>query len=61
MKVTLSLWGGLIHQENPLKCVNEESSTERRSYNRQVSRSPQLYCQDLSQYWLDKIRKALSS
>ena len=32
----------LIHQEVPPKCVNEESSTERRSYNRQVNRSPQL-------------------
>ena len=31
----------LIHQVSP-KCVNEESSTERRSYNRQVNRSPQL-------------------
>ena len=34
---------GLIHQEVSPKCINEESSTERRSYNRQ----------DQSQYWLD--------
>ena len=33
---------GLTHQEALPKCVNEESSTERRSYNRQVNRSPQL-------------------
>ena len=52
---------GLIHQEVSLKCVNEESSTERRSFNRQVNRSPQLYFQGLSQYWLDKIRNAFSS
>ena len=33
---------GLIHQEVSPKCVNEESSTERGSNNRQVNRSPQL-------------------
>ena len=32
---------GLIRQVPP-KCVSEESSTERHSYNRQVNRSPQL-------------------
>ena len=32
----------LIHQDASLKCVNEENLTERRSYNRQVNRSPQL-------------------
>ena len=41
---------GPIHQEFSLKCVNEESSTERGSHNRQVNRPPQLECQDLSQY-----------
>ena len=45
-----------IHHEVSSKCISEESSTERRSYNRQVDRSPQL-----SQYWSDKIRKAFSS
>ena len=40
----------LIHQDVSPKCVNEENSTERRSYNRQVNRSPQLQCEDLSQY-----------
>ena len=34
--------GGLIHQEVSPKCNNEESSTERHRYNRQVNRSPQL-------------------
>ena len=52
---------GFIHQEVSPKYVNEESSIERCSYNCQVNRSPQLLCQDLSQYWLDKIRKAFSS
>ena len=52
---------GLIKKEVSPKCVNKESSTERRSYNRQVNRSPQLQCQVLSQYLLDKIRKAFSS
>ena len=33
---------GLIHQDISPKCVKEESSTERRSYKRQVNRSPQL-------------------
>ena len=33
---------GLIHQKVSPNCVNEESSTERRSYNCQVNRSPQL-------------------
>ena len=33
---------GLIHQEVSPKCVNEENSTECRSYNRHVNRSPQL-------------------
>ena len=32
---------GLIHQEVSPKCANEESSTERRSCNRQANRSPQ--------------------
>ena len=32
---------GLICSEVPPQCVNEESSTERCSYNRQVNRSPQ--------------------
>ena len=32
---------GFIYQVSP-KCVNEESSTERRNYNSQVNRSPQL-------------------
>ena len=32
----------LIYQELSPKCVNAENSTERRSYNRQVNRSPQL-------------------
>ena len=53
----LAVVRGLIHQEVSPKCVNEESSTERHSYNRQVNRSSPLQCQDLSQYWLDKIRK----
>ena len=52
---------GLIYQKVSPKYVNEESSTERRSFNRQVNRSPQLYFQGLSQYWLDKIRNAFSS
>ena len=47
----------LIHQEVLRKCVNEETSTEHRSYNHQVKRSCQLSCQDLIQYWLDKVRK----
>ena len=33
---------GLIHQEVSPRCVNEESSTERRSHKCQVNRSPQL-------------------
>ena len=33
---------GLIHQEVSPESINEESSTEHRSYNRQVNRSPQL-------------------
>ena len=58
----LVLVRGLIKKEVSRKCVNkEESSTERRSYNRQVNKSPQLQCQVLSQYLLDKIRKAFSS
>ena len=57
----LVLVKGLIHQEVSPKCVKEKSSNERRSYNRQVNRSPQLQCHDLSQYWIDKIRKAHSS
>ena len=32
----------LIYQEVSPKYVNEESSTERHSYNRQVNRPPQL-------------------
>ena len=51
---------GLIHYKVSTKYVNEESSTERLSYNRQVNRFPQLFCQDLSQHWLDNIRKAFS-
>ena len=31
---------GLMHQEVSPKCVNEEISTERRSYNSQVNRYP---------------------
>ena len=38
----LVLVRGLINQEVSPKCVNEESSTKRRSDNRQVNRSPQL-------------------
>ena len=34
----------LIRQEVSLKCVKEDSSTERRSYSRQVNGSPQLLC-----------------
>ena len=41
---------GLIHQEVLTKSINEKSSIERRSYNRQVNRSSQLLCQLLSQY-----------
>ena len=41
---------GLIYQEFSPKYVNEESSTERRNFNRQVNRSPQMYFQELSQY-----------
>ena len=40
----------LIHQEVSPRCISDEGSTERCSHNRQVSRSPQLLCQDLSQY-----------
>ena len=44
--LVMSATGGMppsmkLHQEVSPKCVNEESSTERRSYNRQVNRSPQ--------------------
>ena len=42
---------GLTHQDVLPKCVNEESPTGWRSYNRQVNRSSQLYCEDLSQYY----------
>ena len=52
---------GLIHYKVSTKCINQESSSESRSYNRQVNSSFQIWFQDLSQYWLDKIRKALSS
>ena len=34
---------GPIHYEVSRKCVNEESSTECRGYNRQVNRSSQMY------------------
>ena len=57
----LVLVSGLIHQEVLLKWVNKESSTECHSYDHQVNTSPQLQCQDMIQYWLDKIRKAFSS
>ena len=33
---------GFIHQAVSPKYLNEESSNERRRYNRQVNRSPQL-------------------
>ena len=33
---------GLINQEVLPKCVNEETSIERHSYNSQVNKSPQL-------------------
>ena len=33
---------GFAHQEVSPKCISEETSTERRSYNRQVNGSPQL-------------------
>ena len=42
------------------KYVNEKSSTECRSKSRQTNRSSQQ-CQVLSQHWLEKIRKVLSS
>ena len=48
MELTLSQWEGLSTKKFQPECVNEESSTERRS-------------QDLSPHWLDKIRKAFSS
>ena len=38
----LAVVRGLIQQEVSPKCLNKESSNERRSYNRQVNRSPQL-------------------
>ena len=41
--------------------AHEECWTERRGYNLQVNRSSPLLCQDLSQCWLDKIRKAYSN
>ena len=41
-KTHLVVAKGLIHQDVSPKCFNEESSTERRSYNRQVKRSPPL-------------------
>ena len=60
MELTLSRWGGLSTKQFQPECVYEESSTERRSKSRQSSRSSQP-CQYLSQYWLEKIRKAFSS
>ena len=59
MKLTLPWWGA-YPEVSPL-WVNKESSTECRCYNSQVNRSHLLLCQDLSQYRLDKIRKASSS
>ena len=41
-KTHLVVARGIIHQDASLKCINEENLTERRSYNRQVNRSPQL-------------------
>ena len=39
---TRLLLRGSVHQEVSPKCINEETSTERRSYNCQVNGSPQL-------------------
>ena len=59
MELTLSRWGGLSTKKFQPECVNEKSSAERRTLSRQTNRSSQP-CQDLSQHWLDKIRKAFS-
>ena len=60
MELTLSRWRGLSTKQFQPECVNEESSTERRSKRCQVNRSFQPY-QDLSQRWLGKIKKDFSS
>ena len=60
MELALSRWGGLFIKQFQPECVNEESSTERRSYSREANRYSQP-CQDLSQHLLDKIRKAFCS
>ena len=61
IELTLSERGGLSTKKFWLKCVNDESSTKRCSNIRQVNRSHQTECQDLSQHWLDKFWKAFSS
>ena len=38
----------------------KKKKNENHSYNYHVKRSPHYYCQDLSEYWLDKIRKVFS-
>ena len=60
MELTLSRWGGLSTKKFQPECVNKKCSTERRSLSRQTNRSSQP-SHDLSQHWLDKIRKAFSS
>ena len=60
MKLTLSWWGGYPLKVSP-RCINKDSLTEHCSYNRQVNRSSQLQWQDLSQYWLDKIKNTFSA
>ena len=41
-KIHLVVVTVLFHQEVSPKCVNEEASTKRRSYNHQVNRFPGL-------------------
>ena len=60
MELTLSRWGRLSTKKFQSECVNEDSSTERRSKSRQAYRSSQP-CQDLNQHLLEKIRKAFCS
>ena len=50
---------GLIHQEVPTR-VRQWTDRQTNRQSRQTNRSSQP-CQDVSQQWLDKIRKAFSS
>ena len=53
-------WNTAGKQITTLAGIKKKKKNENHSYNYHVKRSPHYYCQDLSEYWLDKIRKVFS-